>query len=534
MNLKHFTRNWLPYLAIAIVYATGANLDVMEVDAAQYASMSLEMLRSDNWLQVFDRHQNYLDKPPLLFWLSAFSFKLFGIGNWQYKLPSILFSFLGIFSTYKLGKRLYSERIGHHAAILFGSSFAMVMINNDVKTDTILVSAIVFSLWMLVSAIQTNRLKYFIGSALGIGVAMLTKGPIGLMMPALAIGGHVVVSGNWKALLNAKWLVVVVLVSMALVPMCLGLYQQHGTEGLKFYFWTQSFGRITGHSEWSNNTTPLFFLHVYVWSFLPWALLGIFGILQELRAFPKMRKEKGSEFYLLSGIAMVWLALSLSRFKLPHYIFVVYPLISILAAKHLENLTRFSRWAWVQLILSSLSVFLLAFLLSYSFPAGGWAVPILLMVIAVGAIVLFFNLYRSAQVIWPSFIMYVAVGLGMNLHFYPHLLPYQADAYVGRWVKETGIPEGKFLAFSTGGRAFDFYSGRTLPWMKDAKSTISAISDSTVVYATEKFRNDLIKRGYPPKREVVIENFEVQKLTLEFLNPKTRENAVKKRYLMFY
>lgn len=70
--------------------------------------------------------------------------------------------------------------------------------------------------------------------------------------------------------------------------------------------------------------------------------------------------------------------------------------------------------------------------------------------------------------------------------------------------------------------------------MKDAKSTISAISDSTVVYATEKFRNDLIKRGYPPKREVVIENFEVQKLTLEFLNPKTRENAVKKRYLMFY
>ena len=150
MQLNNHLLKWLPYLAILLVYAFGANLEIMEVDAAQYASISLEMLKSGEYLQVLDRNVDYLDKPPLLFWLSAFSMKLFGIGNWQYKLPSILFSLLGILSTHQLGKRLYSEEVGRTASLILGSSLAFIMTNNDIKTDTILVSSIVFAIWMLV------------------------------------------------------------------------------------------------------------------------------------------------------------------------------------------------------------------------------------------------------------------------------------------------------------------------------------------------------------------------------------------------
>ncbi|MGB0916139.1 MAG: ArnT family glycosyltransferase, partial [Flavobacteriales bacterium] len=226
MNLVSQILTWLPYLAISLVYFLGANLDVMEVDAAQYASISLEMLKSGKYLQVLDRHVDYLDKPPLLFWLSALSMKLLGIGTWQYKLPSILFSFLGLFSTFKLGERLYSTRIGHHAAMILGGSLAMIMINNDIKTDTILVSSIIFSIWMLVSYLETKHFKFILGAALGIVAAMLTKGPIGLMMPGLAIAGHLVLKNQWKPLLDWKWLMLVLCVGILLIPMCLGLYQQ--------------------------------------------------------------------------------------------------------------------------------------------------------------------------------------------------------------------------------------------------------------------------------------------------------------------
>lgn len=74
-------------VGLTLVYVRGLMLDVMDVDASQYAAMSLELLSSDNWLHFYYRGAEYLDKPPLLFWLSAISFKLFGVSNWAYKLP---------------------------------------------------------------------------------------------------------------------------------------------------------------------------------------------------------------------------------------------------------------------------------------------------------------------------------------------------------------------------------------------------------------------------------------------------------------
>mgnify|MGYP002630591402 CR=1 FL=1 len=526
--------NWLTYSSILMVYVMGANLDVMEVDAAQYASISLEMLKSGEFLQVLDRGQDYLDKPPLLFWLSAVSFKFFGVGSWQYKLPSILFSLLAIFSTFKLGKRLYNAKIGHHAAMILGGSLAMIMISNDIKTDTILVSSIVFSIWMLVSYLESHHLKYILGAAIGISIAILTKGPIGLMMPALAIGGHLVLKKQWKPLLDWRWLLLIIGVGALLLPMCLGLYQQYGAEGLKFFFWTQSFGRITGESSWQNNTTPLYFFHVFLWSFLPWTLIAIGALFNEFKSVRKNLAKSNSEFYLISGISLVWLALSFSKFKLPHYIFVVYPLIAILSAKYINNLISFSKWAWTQLTIALMAGFFLIFALIYCFADGGVLVPIIIFLAAVGATIVFFMFYRSTQVIYPTFIMSIAIGIGMNLHFYPQLLPFQANAQVGRWVEENDIPEGKFIDFSTGGRALDFYAGGYIPWMQTAEETIEAIEPGTVVYANRNRYNDLLSYGAIPKREIEFKNFEVQNLKISFLNPKTRSESLKKHYLLFY
>ena len=62
----------------------------MEVDATQYASMSVELLQSKSYLQFTDLGKDYLDKPPLLFWLSALSIALFGNTTWAFKIPSFI------------------------------------------------------------------------------------------------------------------------------------------------------------------------------------------------------------------------------------------------------------------------------------------------------------------------------------------------------------------------------------------------------------------------------------------------------------
>jgi len=534
MHFPPFIVKWVPYGLILLVYACGANLDIMEVDAAQYASISLEMLKSGEYLQVLDRFEDYLDKPPLLFWLSSLSMKLFGIGSWQYKLPSILFSTLGVVSTYKLGKRLYSEEIGRHASWILGSSLAVVMISNDIKTDTILVSAIVFSIWMLVSYLETKEWKFLIGSSVGIAIAMLTKGPIGLMMPTLAIGGHVLLKRQWKLLFDWRWGILLFLVGLMLIPMCIGLYKQYGKEGLEFYFWTQSFGRLTGENEWRNDASPFYFTHIFLWSFLPWTLLGIMGVYSELKNLRKGISNPNTELYLISGIVLVWVALSLSKFKLPHYIFVVYPLIAILAAKFVHGLQQYARWSWIQLTLGIAACLTMSGLLVYVFPKGGWLMPILLVLISVLAIMYFLMSYRTNQILIPSFLISIGIGLGMNLHFYPQLLPYQANSQVGKWIAENGIPEDKFFGFSTGGRALDFYAGGVVPWIQNVESAISAIDSGTIVYASESQYQDLINHGAKPLKAISFGNFQVQKLSVQFLNPTSREAVLKKNYLLFY
>ncbi|TNF25708.1 MAG: hypothetical protein EP314_06450 [Bacteroidetes bacterium] len=532
--MKEFLSSWLPYVAIVCVYLTGANLDVMEVDAAQYASISLEMFKSGEFLEVYDRNEDYLDKPPLLFWLSAISFWVFGVGNWQYKLPSILFSLLGIFSTYKLGGRLYSQQVGRYASWIHGSSLAMMMINNDIKTDTILVASIVFSIWMLVSFLETEEWKFLFGASVGMAAAMLTKGPIGLMMPALAIGAHVVFKRQWRHLFKWHWMLLILLVGTMLVPMCLGLYTQHGSEGIRFYFWTQSFGRITGESHWQNDTTPLYFTHVFLWSFLPWTFLAIAAIAKELTLLPRKMTEQKGELFLIGGICLVWIGLSLSRFKLPHYIFVVYPLIAILTAKHLQNISSSIRWSRAQLILSILCLMVLIVLLPYCFPDGGWWVSLLLVVILVIAILAFLKTDSIQRITLPSFMISIGIGLGLNLHFYPQLLRFQANAQLGKWVKTNLESDQNFVGFATGGRALDFYAGGIVPWMEDVSSTISVIAPGTIIYAdTDRFE-ELTRNGRPPLRTMEFEDFQVQRLNAEFLNPRTREKALRKKYLLFY
>lgn len=116
----------------------------MEVDAAQYAMISMEMSFTKSFLHVFENGKDYLDKPPFLFWVSAVSYLIFGISNFAYKLPSVLFAILGLYSTYKFSRLYYTKETSQLAALILGTTQALFLITNDVRTDTILMSSIIF------------------------------------------------------------------------------------------------------------------------------------------------------------------------------------------------------------------------------------------------------------------------------------------------------------------------------------------------------------------------------------------------------
>ena len=221
---------WIVLAAASITYLSGINLPIVGVDASQYASISMEMSNNGSYLEVIHRGRDYLDKPPLLFWLSSLSFNIFGFENWAYRLPSLLFIYLGIYSTLRLGRLLYHRSVGYIAAIIFATTEAIFVISHDVRTDTILVSSVIFSVWTIIEFLEKEKRKYLILGFMGIGCAMLSKGPVGLMVPALALSTHFVIKKQWKNFLRWEWILGAFIVAVIISPMAYGLYTQFDAQ----------------------------------------------------------------------------------------------------------------------------------------------------------------------------------------------------------------------------------------------------------------------------------------------------------------
>ncbi|MBK5279993.1 MAG: glycosyltransferase family 39 protein, partial [Bacteroidia bacterium] len=126
-------------LGAGIVYIIGWFINVMDPDSAQYASITREMLERGDYLQFTDQGREYLDKPPLLFWLSGISFKLFGINNIAFRIPAFLATLLALYSTFKLAELYYDRKTGYLSALILATAQATFLINHDVRTDTNLI-----------------------------------------------------------------------------------------------------------------------------------------------------------------------------------------------------------------------------------------------------------------------------------------------------------------------------------------------------------------------------------------------------------
>src|SRR5690606_30275870 len=153
------------FIVLAVLYFSSVRVDVMDVDASQYAEMSREMMESGSYLQIYDRGKDYLDKPPLLFWVSAVSMKVFGVNNFSFKFPSIVFALWALFATYRLARLLYGEQTGRMAALILGACQGMFLMTNDIRTDTILMSCTITAVWLIKEWEINRRLSFLLGGA---------------------------------------------------------------------------------------------------------------------------------------------------------------------------------------------------------------------------------------------------------------------------------------------------------------------------------------------------------------------------------
>jgi 4-amino-4-deoxy-L-arabinose transferase-like glycosyltransferase len=536
-----------------IVLFRGLFLDVMDVDASQYASISMEMMQQDNWLEVQHRGADYLDKPPLLFWLSAAFFKVFGLSNWAYKLPSVLFAIAGIGALYKFSRLFYAEETARFAAVILASSVGMLLLCNDVRTDTLLLGTTTCAIWQLAEYQEKKQWKNLIFAFILIGLAMLAKGPIGIVMPAFAIGSHLLLCRDFKSIFSWKWLLGLCITLILLLPMCWGLYQQYdlhpekhingrtGVSGLYFFFWEQSFGRITGENVWKNDTSALFFVHTYLWAFLPWSIL-LLGALSSAgnRLWRNwFRLAPGAEGYALGGFLLCFVALSLSKYKLPHYIFITLPWASILTADYVARLKgqALKRWMICQYILIFLVVLIAFLIIFYVFPENNWGIAGLISISTV-LLACEIRYHRGAllarHLVQRSTAGILIAALALNFHFYPELLRWQSTAVLIKQAKELSIPPQNIAFFRRHGHALDFYNQHLLTYIADIGQLRETLKQSPNlwIYTTQAGKDELEAAGFSTEIAIKGQHFQVALLKLSFLSPSTRPKTTESVFLL--
>jgi 4-amino-4-deoxy-L-arabinose transferase-like glycosyltransferase len=574
---------WLG-LGLLAVYLRGLFLDVMDVDASQYASISMEMLQTGNWLEVQHRHADYLDKPPLLFWTSALSFALFGLHNWAYKLPSLFGILAGVYATYRFCLLFYPKETARFAAFILAACMGVLLMGNDVRTDTLLMGMTACAVWRVAVLYRAARPGFaeVLWAGFFVGLAMLAKGPIGLIMPVFAVGTHLALRRDWARLVEWRWLLALTVAAVVLIPMCWGLYHQFdlhpektvngrtGVSGLYFYFWEQSFGRITGENVWKNDTSPFYFLHVYLWAFLPWPLLLIaaFGRRMADLFRQKLHLLPGDEAFSIGAFLLTFVALSMSKYKLPHYIFVTLPWAAVLVARwfnptpdpsptgrgDVEHTTPFNllpcnrgqkhhvspprgRGVGGGVTLLGITQFLLlaasALLLGFVFPTLSvwkWATFLALF----GAAAVFLWKKTPERLVQSGVLAFLGAAFVVNFHFYPGLLPYQSTAAVPRFAREHGIPAEKTGFFNRHGHALDFYAGHILTQIDSPEQArrVAAETGDFWLYTDSIGRARLDSASVRYNPVATFGHFQVALLKPEFLSPSKRDKTLTPVYLL--
>ena len=543
MNIKDTTLYKILIALIALVSTFALFGGIMEPDSALYASIAKNMVLRNDWVNIFVRGLDWLDKPHLTFWLAAASFKVFGITAFAYKLPSFLFGLLGAWYVYKLTKSIYNEKTGLISALIFLSSLHILISTFDVRAEVYITTFTLAAIYHYYKANQASFWHIVLGSFFA-ACAIMIKG-IFVLIPVF--GGFIIywlLTKQWKQLLKPKWWLAILLIFIFIIPELYTLYVQFDlhpeklvfgkteVSGLKFFFWDSQFGRFFNNGPIKGKGDISFFLHTTLWAFLPWSILFYTAVVNLFKK--KNRVDLPAESIMIwTSAAITFLLFSLSKFQLPHYILIILPQFAIITAIYLQKLEGKSLkiFSNIQNILAILIVIILsAVAIFFAFDYHYTAIAILLVLLFTSF--LLFKGLKTETLLARSTFISVGLMLFLSIFFYPSVLKYESGMEAGNWLKQNYPKAKASVLMYPDAYSFDFYATgepqyfwtyETLDKFKTDKDLVIYAPESELVRLRKDYHAEVLKS---------FEYYHITKLTAKFINAKTRPQTLEHFYLV--
>lgn len=524
------------FILLGLAYIPGLFVPLMDNDSAHHANVALHMYLTGDYVSLVDHRGDYLDKPHLLFWLSAFSYKVFGVTTFAYKLPSFLFTILGTYATYRLGSALYHKEVGRLAALILASAFAYILANNDVRMDAILTASIAFATWQLVEFIHAKKWAHLFGSALGLALAFSTKGTIGVLIPLAGAFFYILYRKEWRLLVHWKWIALAVCFGLFVSPVLYCYYlqfnlhpekvvrRQSHIDGVRFILWGQSFERFEGASFGSHGRRdPLFFVHTFIWAYCPWCILAYIVLFTRLKSFLSRREE-----WLTIGMFIVIMTgISFSGFKLPHYLNIAFPVASVMVAAFLLSRPEQSKWIKplfnLQLCITALILLAIVFLNSWAFPVNNaW-----LLFFILSQLLLFYLFVNSGFAIRQKTVLVPVAAMivsffTLNANFYLQLLKYQGGNQLALQTKKKINPADVYLWKGFYTPSWNFYTATDRKPFDDKQYQPGR---KTWLLFDLSSLDEIEQAGYRLGQVYSSPDYGITKLQFSFVNPVTRKKV---------
>lgn len=325
--------------AVGLLLFINLNYALIEPDESRYAQISLEMYESGDWVVPRLRGEPYLDKPPLLYWLTATSYSLFGVSETSARLPCALAGLLTVLVVYGIGRGLVGDRAAWCGALLLLACGGFVAAGRFIMMDGLLtLLTTVCYLAAVRGMFASDGWRWWLVSGIACGLGVLTKGPVAPVLCLPPLVAMAWLSKDYRVF-AVKNLAAFVLPMLAIASPWFLAISADQSEFVGYFFWKHN---VVRYVDAFDHQQPW-------WFYLPMLALGIMPstlLLPGLAAYlgthqARVRELRSPELGSLL-LAAVWIVgfFSLSSCKLVTYILPAFPLLALALGKMFDDAER--------------------------------------------------------------------------------------------------------------------------------------------------------------------------------------------------
>jgi 4-amino-4-deoxy-L-arabinose transferase-like glycosyltransferase len=317
---------------IALLLAACAVLDLYRLgdpslfdqDESQYGEIAVEIVQTGDPVTLHANGQPWYVHPPFYMWLVAGTGRLVGFSEFTIRVWSVVFSLLGVYATVLLGRLLFSARVGLLAGAILALTLQYLMQSRLAVFDTVLMAWMLLAFYAFFQGYRSGRRSAYLGFFLFAGLATVTKGPIGLILPGLVIAAFITVRRAWSRWREVPWAGGLAVYAAVGLSWYVAETLLHGSAFIAVNIGHFMLGRFFGVVE-KHSAPWYFYVPVALLGGFPWTTFWPAAAALHLR---RWREADGSLLVLLgTGVPLVFY--TAAQTKLPGYIMPIFPFAAL-------------------------------------------------------------------------------------------------------------------------------------------------------------------------------------------------------------